>query len=230
MGFLLYLDAILVPLSFFLTLGYHGFVWHTSNNKPQLTAIGINKIRRRAWVRNITENTDDKKMMFAIQSLRNTLMVTTLASTLMIILSISLAAYTNNAYKANNILKDSYFGLQSNKMLVLKYGAGSVFLFIGYLCSSMAMGYLSEANILAAVSSLPPGYVQAMMERGFLFSFLGQRMLYITVPLLLWLFGPIPMLLSSIAIVWVLHGMDFGTSGFHQGLLPSNTARTVTIE
>ncbi|KAF9594559.1 hypothetical protein IFM89_033529, partial [Coptis chinensis] len=240
MELLLYLDTILVPLSLFLTLGYHGLLWHICKNKPHLRSIWINRIRKRLWVLSITErpdeivcltriinlllqDTNDKKLMLSLQSLRNTLMITILTATIAITLNICLAAFTNNTYKASHLLQDSYFGLQSSRILALKYASTSIFLLIGFLCSSMALGCLNDAHILAAVSRLPPGYVQGMMERGFLFSFIGHRMFYITLPLLLWLFGPIPMLLSSMAIVWVLYGIDLADGGFKSELPQSST-------
>ncbi|PIA59658.1 hypothetical protein AQUCO_00400511v1 [Aquilegia coerulea] len=227
MGLLPYLDTILVPLSFFLLFGYHGFLWNICKKKSNLTTIKINKIRRRSWVLSITEDPTDNKLMFAVQTLRNTQMVIVLTATIAIIINSSLAAYTNNAYKANHLLKDSYFGLQSSRIIVLKYGSASLFLLSGFLCNSVAIGCLSEANILAVVTSLPLGYVQGMMERGFLFTFIGNRMLYITVPLLLWLLGPIPMVLSSITMVWVLYEIDFTSCVLEQESLQSSMTRTI---
>jgi hypothetical protein len=54
-----FLDTILVPLSLFLTLGYHAYLWHSFKNKPCNTTIGINALRRTAWFHDIKEVTKD---------------------------------------------------------------------------------------------------------------------------------------------------------------------------
>lgn len=55
MGVILYLDTILVPLSLFLTIGYHAFLWHSYKNKPFLTTIGMHMLRRRSWIQDMQQ-------------------------------------------------------------------------------------------------------------------------------------------------------------------------------
>lgn len=55
MEVLVYLDTILVPLSFFLLIGYHVYLWYTFKTKPSLTTIGIDSMRRRKWFLEIME-------------------------------------------------------------------------------------------------------------------------------------------------------------------------------
>lgn len=45
-----YLDMILVPLGFMITVGYHVWVWHKTRTQPFSTTIGINAHARRFWV------------------------------------------------------------------------------------------------------------------------------------------------------------------------------------
>ncbi|KAF8397105.1 hypothetical protein HHK36_016012 [Tetracentron sinense] len=210
MGVTVYLDTILVPLSVFLTVGYHAYLWHNFKNKPPLTTIGANTARRRMWFLGIEEG-DDKKTMLAVQSMRNTQMMTILAASVAVILNLSLAAMTNNIYNASHLLSNTFFGLQSSRSLALKYGSASLFLLTSFLCNSMALGFFNEANFLINVRAefSPPGYVQAMMERGFMLALVGIRLLYITFPLLLWMLGPVPVALSSVALVRVLYELDF---------------------
>lgn len=53
MGVSVYLDTILVPLSLFLTVGYHAYLWHTFTTKPSITSIGIDMLRRRSWFQGV---------------------------------------------------------------------------------------------------------------------------------------------------------------------------------
>ena len=50
---------------------------------------------------------------------------------------------------------------------------------------------------------------KSVLERGFLMSVVGSRLLCISLPLLLWLIGPVLVLISSLAMLWVLYGLDY---------------------
>ncbi|KAL7194882.1 hypothetical protein ACSBR1_035156 [Camellia fascicularis] len=181
MGAILYLDTILVPLSLFLTIGYHALLWHNFKNKPFLTTFGMLAQRRREWLKDMQQG-DDKMGMLAVQSLRNTLMATILTSTVSILLTLSLAALTNSTYTATHLFTNSIFGSQSSKILAVKYGSASVF---------------------------SSGYTERMVERGFVLAVVGNRVLCITFSLLLWLFGPVPVVVGSVGLVWGLYELDF---------------------
>ncbi|KAL8526451.1 hypothetical protein ACS0TY_015591 [Phlomoides rotata] len=209
-----YLDSIIVPVSLFFTIGYHAYLWHYLRSRPSLTSIGLNALKRRAWLRQLDQG-DDKKGMLAVQSLRNTLMFTILTATVTIVVTMGLAALTNNAFNAGRLLSATHlFGSQSGRIVVLKYGSASIFLVVSFLCSSMAVGYLIDANFLInAIGEFSPagGYTAAVVERGFTLAVVGNRVLCIAFPLLLWMFGPLPVALSSVALIWVLYHLDFVT-------------------
>ncbi|KAF7144160.1 hypothetical protein RHSIM_Rhsim05G0231300 [Rhododendron simsii] len=227
MGVILYLDTILVPLSLFLTIGYHAFLWHSYKNKPFLTTIGMHMLRRRSWIQDMQQARpssiyrflagDDKKGMLAVQSLRNTLMGTILTASISVIINIALACLTNNTYYASRLLNNRIFGSRTDMILVLKYGSASLFLLVSFLCSSMAVGCLIDANFLInAMSSgedhdqiYTNAYTQRIMERGFLLAVVGERVLCVTFSLLFWMLGPVPVALSSVALVWGLYVLDF---------------------
>lgn len=44
-----YSDTILVPLSLFLTIGYHAYLWRTIRTKPSSTTIGADALKRKSW-------------------------------------------------------------------------------------------------------------------------------------------------------------------------------------
>lgn len=208
-----YLDTILVPLSMFLSVGYHALLWHNFKNNPSLITIGINTLKRREWLQGIKQG-DDKKEVLAVQSLRNTLMEAILTATVTILITIALAALANNAYKASDLLATtSFFGSQTGRIIVLKYGSASVFLLTSFLCSSIAISYLVDANFLINASGelLSRGHTKNVLERGFLMGVVGSRLLCISLPLLLWLIGPVLVLISSLAMLWVLYGLDYAT-------------------
>ncbi|KAL3531597.1 hypothetical protein ACH5RR_005118 [Cinchona calisaya] len=222
---ILLLDTILVPASLLITISYHAYLYHYLRHKPSLTTIGLNAMKRRCWLRELNQG-DDKKGMLAIQSLRNTLMATILTATVTIIISLCLAALTNNTFDAANHLLNlrlnnnnghsaNFFGLQSGKIIVLKYGSASIFLLASFLCSSMAIACLVDANFLINALgdfSSFPDYTETVMERGFTMAVVGNRVLCTTFPLLMWMFGPVPVALSSLALVGALYELDFPTT------------------
>ncbi|KAL7265697.1 hypothetical protein ACSBR1_003476 [Camellia fascicularis] len=212
MGVIFYLDTILVPLSLFFTIGYHAFLWHTFKNKPFLTTIGMDTFMRRAWLQDVKQG-DDKKSVLAVQSLRNTLMTTILTASIAITINLSLAVLANNTYKAGHLFTNRLFDSQAGAILVLKYGAASLFLLVSFLCSSISIGCLTDAIFLINASAdhefSSPGYTQTILERGFLLAVVGSRVLFITFTLLLWMFGPVPVALSSVVLIWGLYELDF---------------------
>lgn len=157
----------------------------------------------------------DKMGMLAVQSLRNTLMATTLTASITILVVISLAALINNAYSATHIFSSAIFGSQSTRIFALKYGSAALALSISFLCSSMAIAFLIDANFLINAAGdheecwSCPGHTRSIFEKGFVLALISNRMLCITFPMLLWMLGPIPVCLSSMALVWGLYGLDF---------------------
>lgn len=144
-------------------------------------------------------------------------MGTILTATVTILVTLCLAALTNNTYKINHLMSNNaFFGLQSNKILLLKYGSASIFLLASFLCSSMALVNLIDANYLIfalaadpSSNSSSPWHTQTVMERGFMLAIVGNRVLCIAFLLLLWMFGPVMVLLSSLLLVWGLYMLDF---------------------
>ncbi|KAK4749528.1 hypothetical protein SAY87_026977 [Trapa incisa] len=212
-------DTVLVPLSLFVMVGYHAYLWHSIKTKPSTTTIGADALKRKSWFTALHSG-DDKKGMLAVQSLRNTLMVTILTATIAALVTVALAALTNNAFIARGLFTSPFFGSTSSKTVVLKYGSASVFLAASFLCSSLGLGFLVDANYL--VNACLPGssvpncsgngrrpYAQAVFERGFLMALFGNRLLCLAFPVLTWMFGPVPLALSSGALVWVLYELDF---------------------
>lgn len=154
---------------------------------------------------------DNKKGMLAVQSLRNTLMASVFTATITILITVALAALTNSAYKATHLFSNPIFGSQSGWMFPLKFGSASLLLLVSFLCSSMSIGYLIDATFLinSCCEFSSPGYTQIIFERGFMLALIGNRVFCITFPLLLWMLGPVLVVLSSGALVWGLYEFDF---------------------
>lgn len=233
---LVFLDTILVPLSLFISIGYHAFLLHNLRHKPFATTIGMNKLKRRSWLKELNQG-DEKKGMLAVQSLRNSLMDTILIATVTILITLAMAALANNAFKANDLLRlllltttnsntstilNTLFGSQSARLVIIKYGSATILLIASFFCSSMAIGCLIDANflinaidgnyeLLVKPFSLSCEYTQRILERGFMLAMVGNRLLCITFPLLLWMIGPVAVVVASLGLVFALYALDFIT-------------------
>ncbi|KAK1562579.1 hypothetical protein Q3G72_014381 [Acer saccharum] len=199
-------------------IGYHANLWHSFKNTPSNTSIGIDSLKRKLWFLGMKQG-DDKKGMLGVQSLRNALMATILTASIAILVNQGLAALINNAYNAsNNLFNSAIFGSKSDRIFALKYGTASLFLLVSFFCSSMGLGYLIDANFLINASgeftSSPAAYTQIIFERGFMLALVGNRVLCMAFPLLLWMFGPLPVILSSVALVWGFYELDFVGNSF----------------
>ncbi|KAJ7966172.1 Protein of unknown function, DUF599 [Quillaja saponaria] len=92
-----YLDLILVPLGFLISMGYHVWLWHKVGTQPHTTIIGINAGGWSNWV-NAMMKDNYKKNILIVQSLRNTIMGSTLMATASILLCYGLAAVISSTY------------------------------------------------------------------------------------------------------------------------------------
>jgi len=138
-------------------------------------------------------------------------MSTILTASITILINLALAALMNNTYNASHLFSSVFFGSKSDKVLVLKYGSASLCLVMSFTFSSMAIGFLIDANFLmnAYGEFLSGGYTESILERGFTLALVGSRVLCVSVPLMLWMLGPVPVLVASLVLVFVLHELDF---------------------
>ncbi|XP_020213318.1 uncharacterized protein LOC109797627 [Cajanus cajan] len=208
-----YLDVILVPLGFLLSIAYHLWLWHTVRTHPHKTIIGINATGRRNWVAAMIKD-NDKKNILAVQSLRNTIMGATLMATTSILLCSGLAAIVSSSYSVKKPLEDTVYGGHGEFMVSLKYVTLlSIFLF-SFFCHSLSIRFINQVNILIntpqdPMSLVTPEYVNEILERGFILNTVGNRLFYAALPLLLWIFGPVLVFLCFLTMVPVLYNLDF---------------------
>ncbi|KAF8035111.1 hypothetical protein BT93_C1215 [Corymbia citriodora subsp. variegata] len=213
-----YLDAILVPLGFMISLGYHVWLWHKVRTEPLTTIIGTNSRGRRFWVSAIMKD-NDKKNILAVQTLRNTIMGSTLMATTSILLCSGLAAVISSTYSVKKPLNDTVYGGHGDFMVAMKYVTLLTIFLFSFLCHSLSIRFINQVNILIntplqqadpeMVSIVTPEYISELLDKGFLLNAMGNRLFYMAIPLLLWIFGPVLVFLCSVALVLVLYNLDF---------------------
>ncbi|XP_061364303.1 uncharacterized protein LOC133307768 [Gastrolobium bilobum] len=208
-----YLDMILVPLAFLITAGYHAKLWHKTRTEPFSTTIGINARARRLWVPTMLKDIEKKNILVA-QSLRNLIMGSTLMATTSILLSAGLAAVISSTYSVKKPLDDVVYGAHSEFMVALKYLTLLTIFLFSFICHSQSIRFLNQLSILIctpqdAMSLVTPKYLTDILEKGTILNTVGNRIFYSAIPLMLWIFGPVLVLLCSIAMLLVFYNLDF---------------------
>ncbi|CAI9094840.1 OLC1v1030646C1 [Oldenlandia corymbosa var. corymbosa] len=207
-----YLDVILVPLGFLVSVGYHFWLWRKVRTDPLTTIIGTNATGRRLWVQAMMKD-NDKKNILAVQTLRNSIMGSTLMATTSILLCSGLAAVISSTYSVKKPINDSVFGAHGEFMVALKYVTVLLIFLFSFICHSLSIRFINQVNFLVncpqdQTGIVTPDYVSELLEKGFVLNTVGNRLFYAALPMLLWIFGPVLVFLCSITLVPVLYNLD----------------------
>uniref|UniRef100_A0ACD5Y7Z0 Uncharacterized protein n=1 Tax=Avena sativa TaxID=4498 RepID=A0ACD5Y7Z0_AVESA len=221
-----FLDLILIPLSLLLPMLYHAWLYRAVRRHPLSTAFGIYSASRRVWVSGMIKDNDDKKGVLVVQSLRNVIMGSTLMATTAVLFCTGIAAVLSSTYAIKKPLSDAVFGAHGEYMMALKYVALLMLFLFAFLCHSLTICFLNQASFLINTSCLEAAaagedhdlglglglvradFVGEILERGFTLNFVGNRLFYAGVPLLLWIFGPLLAFLSSLVMIPILYNLD----------------------
>lgn len=227
-----FLDVMLIPLSLLLPMVYHIWLWRAVRLRPLRTAVGINSATRRLWAISMMKD-NEKKGVLVVQSLRNVIMGSTLMATTAVLFCTGIAAVLSSSYTIKKPLSDTVFGAHGEYMMALKYVALLLLFLFAFLCHSLTICFLNQASFLInTTSTLLPAdadaghlglpstrdYIGEILERGFTLNFVGNRLFYAGVPLLLWIFGPLLAFLSSMVMIPILYNLDMvNIKGDHSG-------------
>jgi uncharacterized membrane protein len=205
-------DLIAIVLTAALLAGYQGFLRVKLRSNPAYTIQAVNVLARAAWVESVMR---DRKDILAVQTLRNSTMAATfLASTavLLIMGALTLTAQGDKlgeTWHALNILGATHSSLWLTKLMVILLD-----LFVAFFSFSMSIriynhvGYMINVPLSLAHKAISPEHVAIHLNRGAAFYSIGMRAFYYTVPLVFWLFDPLLMLVSTLALLIVLHKLD----------------------
>lgn len=157
----------------------------------------------------------DKKNIVAVQSIRNMIMGSTLMANTSILLCCGLGAVISSTYTVKKPLIDSIYGAQGEFAVALKYGTLFTIFFFWFFFHSLSVRSLNQLSILIctpqdhATCMVTPEYLTELMEKASILSIVGNRVFHTGLPLLLWIFGPMMAFLCSLAMLVVLHTLNF---------------------
>ncbi|KAJ4803761.1 hypothetical protein LUZ62_016327 [Rhynchospora pubera] len=227
------LDYVLVPLGLALIAAYHLWLLYRIIYQPAKTVIGINAINRRIWVETIMED-PAKNGILAVQTLRNNIMASTLLataavmlSTLIVVLMSSNSSTSNsNSFLRGQALVLALFGNKSYHILPFKFFAIILCFMLAFFFNLQSIRYYSHGSMLIGVpimrqrglgAAYASIYVVRVLNKAGYFWSLGMHTFYFSIPVFLWLFGPVPMILSSSVLVATLYFLDSGNCMIGEG-------------
>nr|DAD41049.1 TPA_asm: hypothetical protein HUJ06_015372 [Nelumbo nucifera] len=166
---------------------------------PTKTVLGINAICRRIWVRTMMDDMS-KNGVVAVQTLRNNIMASTLLASTAIMLSSLIAVLMSKNYARPSAF---VYGDKSELGFSIKIFFILVCFLLAFLLNVQSIRYYSHASILINVP-----LKKKISSPGSYFWSLGLRAFYVSIPLFLWIFGPIPTFLCCVILVFMLYFLD----------------------
>ncbi|KAG8056428.1 hypothetical protein GUJ93_ZPchr0002g23819 [Zizania palustris] len=209
-------DLVLVPCGLAILLGYHLFLLHRILRHPQTTVIGYENHNKLAWVERMVQTTAPEEAALALGVISDNISAAATLASLCIALGSLIGAWVSSASSAPGAGVVVY-GDGSQATATVKCVALLVCFLASFTCFIQSARYYVHASFLMSTlgSDVPLGYVQCAVVRGGNFWAAGLRALYLATALLMWVFGPVPMLACSVLTVVVLHRLDTNTMPLH---------------
>ena len=204
------IDLSVFFLCALLIAGYQLRLRRHIRKKPSLTVQGMNAQARAAWVESVMRGGRD---ILAVQTFRNSSMAATLMASTAVILILAILNMLAGADKISAALHQiNTWGSREPGMWIFKLMLLVVDFFVAFFAFSLAVRGYHHASYLINV---PPGghgvtaeRVTTVLSRASHYYSIGMRTYYLSVPLVLWLFGPIWMLVATFALLAVLNHLD----------------------
>ncbi len=204
-------ELLLVLPAIALITFYHWYLLKKVQEHPLNTSIGITNHARRMWVKEVIK---DKRDILAIQTIRNQLMASTFLASTAIIMSLGA---TNAAFRPIIFTDISHelniFGTKSEVLWMFKLMLLALQFFFAFFNFTLSIRYYNHSGFMINTNvhddpTVSADAVTRVLNHGALHYTIGMRGYYLSIPLALWLFGPIWMLSGSLILVAVLYVLD----------------------
>ncbi|XP_062096973.1 uncharacterized protein LOC133802638 [Humulus lupulus] len=207
-----YLDVVLVPTGLLIMFLYHLFLLYRYLNQPLTTVLGYENRDKRIWVDKVIQADDKTEVQSALTVVASNITEATYMSTLSLTLCSLIGTWVANSSSNKLVPNEIIYGNTKSTILSIKYICLITSFLLAFSFFVQSARHFVHANYLIST----PGQglhlknkVEAAVTRGGEFWSIGLRALYIALTLLLWFFGPIPMVVSSILMVIMLYYHDF---------------------
>ncbi|KAK4580710.1 hypothetical protein RGQ29_024387 [Quercus rubra] len=144
-----------------------------------------------------------KNGVLSVQTIRNNIMASTLLAT--------------TAITLHDTSSKLVYGNKTSILPSIKCFSILICFLVAFLCNVQSIRYYAHVSFLVTVPTWKDNnpsieYVARNLNRGSLFWSLGLRAFYMSFPLFLWIFGPIPMFTSCCIMTFILYFLDTTTS------------------
>jgi uncharacterized membrane protein len=213
MDTLRHLEFGISPAALLLLLLYHFYLYRKMRSDPLSTSQGLSRRTRALWVQSIMQGGKD---ILAVQTLRNWTMAATFLASTAILIGLGIFNLAVTADKQGELslllghLGSDHPGLWLAKLILL--GTDFLFTFFNF---TLAVRYYNHTGFMInlpvdATTEISIEDVADILNRGGNHYTLGMRGYYLSIPLALWLFGPLWLLAGTLLLVAVLYRLDRG--------------------
>jgi len=202
-------ELILVGGSLASLIGYQLWLLYVTKHRPRQSAFARHKLLRRGWIERAIKDNND---ILIIQNVRNWIMAANfLASTaILFVLGLlstvfSLDRISSKAHMLN------FFGSHSDEVLVFKILLLTLAFLGAFFNFSLCLRSMTHASFMTGLGSEhvmgQRGAIHEL-ELGAFHYMIGIRSYYLAMPLSLWFFGPIWMVLGTVLLLIILRRID----------------------
>ncbi|KDP21021.1 hypothetical protein JCGZ_21492 [Jatropha curcas] len=184
--------------------------------------MGFENNDKRAWVERIMQ-ADKRDIGMALTVITSNTSAATFLASISLTFSSLIGAWLGNS--SNSVFQSELiYGDTRSFTISIKYISLLTCFLLAFSFFIQSARHFVHANYLISTpdSDIPVKNVEVAVIRGSDFWSLGLRALYFALNLLLWFFGPIPMFISSIIIVIVLHYLDTNSTPLHRHRFPAS--------
>ncbi|KAK4271636.1 hypothetical protein QN277_020299 [Acacia crassicarpa] len=210
-----YLDLILVPCGLLVMFAYHLFLLYRYLHRPHTTTKGFEDYDKRAWVERIMQ-AENRDMTTALSVIQSNITAATFMASVALTLCALIGAWISNG--SNKFFQSALiYGDINPTTISIKYICLLICFLLAFSFFVQSIRHFVHATYLISTPDcfIPVSSVETAVIRGDHFWLLGLRAIYFALDLLLWFFGPIPMFVSSVAMVIILHNVDSNSRPMH---------------
>lgn len=205
-------EPILVTVASSLYFIYHYSLWRRYCNAPLTTNIGQNNMARALWCETVIR---ERRDLLAIQTIRNSMMASSLLASTSLSLSAVVAAYVVQSVGPDGEDGIDWLGCSFIKPIHKFFGVTLFFTFSFY-CFIQCVRSSAHASFMISMAPNPqhPEFVwdpKRVIERGANFHTIATRLFYFAFLLMVWIFGPVPFVICTFALtghLWYLDKVD----------------------
>ena len=201
------------PAAISLLVAYHVYLFLKTRRRPTSTSLGLAGRTRALWVQSVMKHNKD---ILAVQTLRNWTMASTFLASTAILIGLGIFNLALTADRQGELslligpLSIDHPALWTTKLVLL--GLDFLIVFFNF---TLAVRYYNHTGFMINLPVYEPGSasiedVIKILDRGGTHYTLGMRGYYLSIPLALWLFGPLWLLTGTLLLIAVLYRLDRG--------------------